>query len=395
MARLAPNQRARAVAESVTLAISARAAQLRSEGKDVVSLSAGEPDFPTPPAVAAAGIEAIETGKTRYTATSGMPELRRAATTWFSREFDLALRPEQVMASSGAKSALHMALTALVEPGDPVLLLAPHWVSYPDLVRVAGGVPITLPAVPEQGFVHTGAQLAYAAAEHGARGVILNFPNNPSGAVPTHEQVEGLVRAARDHGLWIVSDEIYGGMVYPGHQHVSPAHYDRDLEHTLVVNGATKSHSFTGWRLAFLAGPVDLIAAAGRIQSQVLGNPCTISQHAAIAVCEGDFTEERARRIHSFDERRQFLHKAINAIPTLSLALPAGAFYALVDASELTRRRGVDDAAIVRQLLDEELLAVVPGSAFGIPSFIRLSYAAAMPELRKGVERLQRFAEAQ
>jgi aspartate aminotransferase len=382
------------VAESATLAITARAAALRAAGRDVISLSAGEPDFPTPPEVARAGVAAIESGQTRYTATSGIPELRAAAAGWLQREFGVAYSAEEVMVCAGAKAGLHMALTTIVEPGDRVCLLAPLWVSYPDLVRVAGGEPVILDPVPEQGFVHTGAQLDAAARRSGARGVLLNFPNNPSGAVPTRAQVGELVDAALANGMWILSDEIYASMIYGDAQHTSPASFAAARAATLVVNGATKSHSFTGWRLAFLAGPAELIAAAGRIQSQVLGNPCTISQQAALAICNGDFRQELPRRLRAFDERRQLVVDQLSALADVRITPPQGAFYALADVREICRRRGADDVELARRLLEEEGLALVPGSAFAIPGFLRLSYAASMPQLRAGLERLRRFLQA-
>ncbi len=393
MAVLTPNARARAVVESATLAITARAAELRAAGHDVVSLSAGEPDFRTPDDVARAGISAIEEGQTKYTATSGLPALRKAATEWMHREFGLEYDPAEVMATAGAKAGLHMTLTALLEPGDRVLLPAPYWVSYPDLIRVAGGEPVDLAPVPEQGFVHTGAQIAAAAAETGARGIILNFPNNPSGAVPSREQMREIVDAIVERDMWIISDEIYAAVRYGENEHVSPASFAEARDRTVVVLGATKSHSFTGWRLAFVGGPQELIAAAGRIQSQVLGNPCTVSQHAAIAICKGDHRDELARRLDAFDERRLFLVEGINAIEGLSLAPPSGAFYALVDARPVCEQRGIDDLELSRRLLEDEYLAVVPGSAFAIPGFIRLSYAASVDRLQEGLERLRRFAE--
>ncbi len=387
-----PSARARAVAESVTLAISARAAELRAAGEDVISLSAGEPDFATPEPVRRAGIAAIESGATRYTATSGLPALRQAAAEWLA-QFDLRYDAERVMVCAGAKAALHMALTTLLEPGQPVCILAPYWVSYPDLVGVAGGRPVIVDPVPEQGFVHTGAQLDEAARSAGAAGVLLNYPNNPSGAVPTRAQLEDLVDAAVANDLWILSDEIYAGLIYGDRRHVSPAAIEAGAARTMVVNGATKSHSFTGWRLAFLAGDAEVIAAAGRIQSQVLGNPCTISQHAALEICALDYTEERAARMAAFGARRQLVIDEIAQLGELSLQAPGGAFYALVDARRMCARLQIDDLELSRRLLDEERLALVPGSAFAIPGFIRISYAAAIDELREGMARLRRFVE--
>lgn len=393
MSGLTCNARARAVVESATLAITARAGAMRAEGKDVVSLSAGEPDFATPKDVAAAGIQAITDGHTRYTATSGTPALRSAATSWLKQQFGLDYGTDQVMATAGAKAGLHMALSAIVEPDEAVCLLAPYWVSYPDLVQVAGGKPATAAPVPDQGFIHSGAQLDEVARQHSARGVILNYPNNPSGAVPSREQMKDIVDAAVANDLWIISDEIYATMLYDGAEHVSPAVFAEARERTLVVIGATKSHSFTGWRLAFLAGPAEIIAAAGRIQSQVIGNPCTISQHAALAICGGDHRDELTRRMREFDARRDYLIRSIAEIDGLDLAPPRGSFYALVDARALCEARSIDDVELAQQLLEREFVATVPGSAFAIPGFIRLSYATSMEELEKAMPRLRHYAE--
>ncbi|MBL8723041.1 MAG: pyridoxal phosphate-dependent aminotransferase [Planctomycetes bacterium] len=394
MAGLVPNARSRRVAESATLAISARAAAMAAKGLDVVSLGAGEPDFPTPGPIAEAGIRAIQQGKTRYTPAPGVPELRAAGAAWLSSTFGLSYTKDEVMVCAGAKAALHMALDAVVEPGDAVLILAPYWVSYPALVTLADGNPVVLPAVPEQGFVHDAATLAAAIRQHRARGLILNFPNNPSGAVPSRAQLQALVDTAAEHDLWILSDEIYSTLLYDGATHFSPAALPRGRERTLVVNGFTKSHTLTGWRTSFLAGPRAVIDAACRIQSQVLGNPCTISQEATLAACQQPLPDELARRMRAFDERRQYLVAEINRIPGMRLATPKGAFYALVDVRALAAQRGLDDVGICEQLLEKHLLAAVPGSAFAIPGFVRLSYAAAMEPLQKAVARLRAFAEA-
>ncbi|HEX5051094.1 MAG TPA: pyridoxal phosphate-dependent aminotransferase [Planctomycetota bacterium] len=393
MPGLVPNARSRKIEESATLAISAQAARMKQRGLDVVSLGAGEPDFPTPAPIAAAGIAAIEQGNTRYTPAPGTTELRAAGARWLERSFGIAYTQDEVMVCAGAKGALHMALDAIVEPGDPVLILAPYWVSYPALVTIADGVPIVLRAVPEQGFVHTAATIAAAAERHRARGMLLNFPNNPSGVVPTRAQMQSIVDVARAHDMWIVSDEIYATLLYDGAAHVSPAALPGGRERTVLVNGFTKSHSLTGWRTSFMAAPQPVIAAASRIQSQVLGNACTISQAAMLAACELDLPDERSRRMRAFDERRRYLVAEIARIPGLALTPPRGAFYALVDARELCARRGIDDVAMCEQLLERHLLAAVPGSAFAIPGFVRLSYAAEMPLLQKAVERLRAYAE--
>jgi aspartate aminotransferase len=394
MAGLVPNARSRRIEESATLAITAKAARLKAQGRDVVSLGAGEPDFATPAPIALAGVRAIEQGNTRYTPAPGVPELRAAGAKWLQAAFGLAYAAEEVMVCAGAKAALHMALDAVVEPGDAVLILAPYWVSYPALVTLADGVPVVLPAVPDRGFVHDATTIEAAVREHRAKGILLNFPNNPSGTVPTREQVQAIVDVCKRHDLWIVSDEIYATLLYDGAQHVSPASLPGGRERTIVVNGFTKSHTLTGWRTSFLAGPRAVVDACCRIQSQVLGNPCTISQAATLAACETPLPDEQTRRMRAFEERRRYLVDEINRIPGMALTAPRGAFYALVDVRPLCKQRGIDDVAVCERLLDRHLLAAVPGTAFAIPGFIRLSYAAAMDQLRAAVARLRAFAES-
>ena len=393
MAGLAPNARSRRIEESATLAISAQAARLRAAGKDVVSLGAGEPDFWTPGPIAEAGIRAIEQGNTRYTPAPGTPELRAAGANWLQRTFGLRYTADEVMVCAGAKAALHIALDTIVEPGDSVLILAPYWVSYPALVAMADGKPVVLPAVPDAGFIHTAAAIDAAAKQSRARGILLNFPNNPSGVVPTRAQLQAIVDVAVANDLWIVSDEIYSMLLYDDAEHFSPAALPGGHERTIVVNGFTKSHTLTGWRTSFLAGPRAIVDAACRIQSQVLGNPCTISQAATLAACEIPLPDEQTRRMLAFDERRRYLLREINTIPGMRLSVPKGAFYALVDVRELCKSRGIDDVTVCQQLLHQHLLAVVPGSAFAVPGFVRLSYAVAMEQLQKAIARLRDYAE--
>jgi aspartate aminotransferase len=393
MAGLAPNARSRRIEESATLAISAKAARMKAAGLDVVSLGAGEPDFPTPGPIGQAGIQAIEQGNTRYTPAPGVPELRAAGARWFGRTFGLDYTADEVMVCAGAKAALHMALDTVVTPGSKVLILAPYWVSYPALVTMADGVPIVVPAAVDRGFVHDVATVEAAVRQHDAKGIVLNWPNNPSGAVPHEADVRGIVDLAVRHDLWLLSDEIYATLLYDGARHVSPAALPGGRDRTLVVNGFTKSHTLTGWRTSFLAGPRGIIEAACRIQSQVLGNPCTISQAATLAACELPLPDEHARRMRAFDERRRYLIEQLNQIPGIKLAAPQGAFYALIDIRELCRKKGLDDVACCEQLLQRHLLAIVPGSAFAIPGFARLSYAAAMGQLQQAVARLRAFAE--
>lgn len=391
MSDLPLSARARAITDSITLAITARAQGMRAQGIDVVSLAAGEPDFPSPDEVCEAGIRAIREGQTRYTAASGMTDVRAAAAGWFRRQFDLPYETPNVMVTAGAKPALTLGLMTLCNEGDRVLLPAPFWASYTDIVQLAGGDPVVVPAVPEQGFIHHGRQIAQAAHEVGARGIVLNWPNNPSGAVPTREQVEEVVAAVLDCGMWIISDEIYARLIYDGLAHHSPAGCKGAFERTLVVNGGTKSHSMTGWRIGFLAGPRGVIEAAGRIQSQAIGNTCTIRQRAVLAVCNETDTSGLAKRLAAFDERRRYVCSAVNSIPGLRLATPHGAFYALIDARAVCALRRIDDIALAEHLLSEAKVAVIPGTPFAIPGFIRISYAASMREIEEGIRRIAAY----
>lgn len=393
MSALRPCARARAIQESATLAVTAKVAELKRQGKDVISLGAGEPDFPTPPPIAEAGVKAIQTGNTRYTAATGTAELRAAGAQWLTKQLGVAFAADEVIVTAGAKPALHMALMTLVERGDKVMIPSPYWVSYPDLVRIADGVPVELPAQPDQAFLPTGKQIDAWSKQHQAKGLILNYPNNPSGANPTRAQMAEIVAAAAANDLWILSDEIYFALLYDGATHVSPASVPGGRERTVVVSGGTKSHSLTGWRVGFLAAPAHIVATAGRVQSQVIGNPCTISQEAALAACRWDASTEIQKRVKAFDERRRYLVRELNEIPGLKLAPPKGAFYALVDVRELCKRAQCTDQQIAARLLEEHLLAVMPGSAFAIPGFIRLSYAASLQDLGKAVERIRAFVD--
>jgi len=392
MTGLVPNARSRLIKASATLAITDMAGQLRAQGHDVVSLGAGEPDFPTPEPIARAGIEAIEQHNYRYTSAAGTPELRQAGADWLASAFGLQYDKSEVMVTAGAKAALHMALATVIEPGDRVLVLAPYWVSYPALVTLAGGEPVVLPANPNRGFVHDEASIEALAKKHDTKGVIVNFPNNPSGAVPSKHDVEALVSVCQRRNMWIISDEIYSTLLYDDAKHISPANLAGGKERTIVVNGFTKSHTLTGWRTSFLAANKDIVATAARLQSQVLGNPCTISQAATLKACQQPLPEEHATRMKAFTERRDYLVKELNQLPGVSLATPRGSFYALMDIRPICEARDIDDVEACQQLLEKHHLALVPGSAFGIPGFVRASFAANMETLQKAVTRLSDWA---
>ena len=322
------------------------------------------------------------------------PNCAAAGAEWL-RTFGLEYDPSEVMVCAGAKAALHMALQAIVEPGDRVLVLAPHWVSYPALVALADGEPVVVEANPQRGFVHDAASIEKAVQKHAAKGVIVNFPNNPSGAVPGRNDVGALVDIAVRHDLWLLSDEIYATLLYDDAEHISPARLPGGHERTIVVNGFTKSHTLTGWRTSFLAAPADIVSTAARMQSQVLGNPCTISQAAMLAACRTPLPDDQTRRMAAFTERRDYLVEQLNALPGVSLASPRGSFYALIDIRQICERREIDDFAACNQLLETHHLALVPGSAFAAPGFVRASFAVSMQQLEEAVARIRAWVEAE
>ncbi len=394
MTGLVPNARSRLIEASATLAMTDMANKLRAAGRDVVSLGAGEPDFPTPEPIAKAGIEAIEQGNYRYTSAAGTPELRQAGAEWLSSNFDLDYSKDEVMVCAGAKAALHMSLAAIVEPGDRVLVLAPYWVSYPALITLADGEPVIVPPNPERRFVPDAAAIEAMAKEHNAAGVIINFPSNPSGAVPSKDDLQALVDVCARHDMWIISDEIYSTLLYDDAEHISPASLRGGRERTIVVNGFTKSHTLTGWRTSFLAASKDVVATAARLQSQVLGNPCTISQAAMLKACQLPLPDEHKRRMAAFIERRDYLVREVNQLSSVSLATPRGAFYALMDMRPICEARNITDLQACHELLEQHHLALVPGAAFGAPGFIRASFAANIDTLKKAVVRLAAWVGA-
>ncbi|PIE23915.1 MAG: aspartate aminotransferase [Planctomycetota bacterium] len=381
------------ISESTTLAITARAAKLRSEGRDVISLSAGEPDFQTPEIPSQGGIRAIKTGKTKYTAAAGLPLLRAAVARSLARDFGMKYSREEICITAGTKPAIHLSLLSLLEKGDRVIVMAPYWVSYPDLVRLAGGVPLLLQGHEEDDFLPDEAEIAKL-FEEGASGIILNSPCNPTGTVWPRERIASLVQLCEKHDAWILSDEIYGQILYDDAEHVSPAQLPGGRERTVVLNGFSKSFSMTGWRIGYLAAPENLTQSVIRAQSQMIGNPCTPSQHAALAALSEDSQASRLEMVEAFAERRAYMLDAIPKLPGFTLRAPEGAFYLFPGVQGALQKLGIDDVEFAKRLLDEALLAVVPGSAFGLPGHLRVSFASSIDDLQHAVERIESFLSA-
>jgi len=374
------------IAPSQTTAITDRAFELRAAGRDVISLSVGEPDFATPPHVIAATKAALDAGDTRYTPVPGTPALRRAAALHFERDLGIAVPPEQVIASAGGKQAIFHALLATLDPGDEVLIPSPWWVSYPEIVRFAGGTVVPLETGPASGYRITPAQLA-AAITPQTRWLLLNSPGNPTGAVYPVEELRALGEVLRRFPqVLVLSDDIYAPLRYLPGRHATLAAECPDLaERVLTVSGVSKSHAMTGFRIGLAAGPEWLVKAMGKLQSHSSGNPASISQAAAVAALEGpqDYLADWCAIMR---RRRDAVVAGINAVPGLSTPSPDGAFYCMVDAAPQMARFG-DDEALCLHLL-EHGVAVVPASAFGGRDGFRISFAAADEVLAEAVHRI-------
>ena len=386
-----------AISPSPTLAIDAKAKELRAGGRDVISFCAGEPDFVTPAYIRDAAHEALNLGLTKYTPASGTLDLRRAICDKLLRDNGLSYTPAQVIVSNGAKFSLYASLAALLNPGDEVLIPTPCWVSYPEMVRIAGGVPVFVPGDAKKGYVTEAEDIEPFVSER-TKALILNSPNNPNGCIWNRKQLEEIARLAVACGFYVISDEIYEKLIYDGEEHVSIASLGEDIfAQTLVVNGFSKSYAMTGWRLGYTAGPLEIIKAMGSLQSQVASCSNSIAQYAAVRAMtspEGEAEIERMRQ--AYDERRKHIVRRLNEIEGLSCMMPKGAFYAMMDVSGVF---GLYDGDIridssmtfAERLLERADVAVVPGSAFCTEGVCRMSYATSLDVIDRGVDRIAAF----
>ncbi len=379
-----PAGRIAAIGVSEILKITGQAMAMKRRGEDVIILGAGEPDFDTPDHIKEAAARAMAAGATKYTLLDGTPELKAAIRDKFKRDNGLDFAEGQVTVSAGAKQILFNAMMATLDPGDEVIIPAPYWVTYADIVLIAGGKPVVLPCTESAGFKLTADQLERAITAR-TRWVLFNSPSNPTGAAYSEAAYRPLLDILLRHPqVWLMVDDIYEHIVYDGFRFVTPAALEPGLhDRILTVNGVSKAYAMTGWRIGYAAGPKELIAAMAVVQSQSTSCPSSISQAAAVAALTGP-QDLLAERRNSFQARRDFVVTALNAIPGLSCRKPEGAFYTFASCAGLTS----DDAAFARHLLETARVAVVPGSAFGLAPYFRISYATGMGELQEACRRI-------
>jgi aspartate aminotransferase len=394
------SRRVATIAESATVAVDAKAKALKAAGEDVIGFGAGEPDFPTPAYIVDAAAAACHQPRFhRYSPTAGLPELRAAIAAKTARDSGLRVEPSQVLVTNGGKHAVFQAFAALLDPGDEVLVPAPYWVTYPEAVALAGGVPVEVPTDASTGF-RAGVEQLEAATTSRTKLLVFVSPSNPTGAVYPPAEVEAIGRWAAERGLWVLTDEIYEHLVYGEARFASmPVVVPELAERCVVVNGVAKTYAMTGWRVGWLVGPADVVAAATNLQSHATSNVANVSQAAALAAVSGDLQAVAEMRA-AFDRRRQRMVELLRGIPGVSCVEPQGAFYAFpslegVLGRELRGRLPMTTLELADLILEEAKVAVVPGEAFGAPGYLRLSYALGDDDLVEGVTRLGKLlAEA-
>jgi len=382
------SQRLANVCESQTVALNSLMAKMRREGKDVVALGAGEPDFDTPDFIKEEAIAAIRQGFTKYTPADGILELREAVCNWLKDEYNADYQANEVIITNGAKHAVYEGILAVVDPGDEVLLPAPYWVSYPEQIKMAGGVEKILDTKKEDGYKITPQQLEKAITSK-TRLLILNSPNNPSGAVYSEAELAGLAAVIKKTGIYVLSDEIYDTIIYDQKKFTSMIKYREIRDQLLLVNGVSKSFAMTGWRIGYLAAHKDIVNAVKRYQGHSTSNPTSVSQKAALAGLLGkkDFLAVMNK---AFTERRNYVHQRLTAIPGVSCMLPQGAFYAFPDFSFYYGKKGIQGSNdLCSYLLEQFNVALVPGMAFGMENNTRLSFATSMQALVKALDRIE------
>ncbi|MBQ1942765.1 MAG: pyridoxal phosphate-dependent aminotransferase [Clostridia bacterium] len=388
-------KRAAAIAPSMTLEITAKAKQMKNQGISVVSFGAGEPDFNTPEPILFAAQQAMEQGFTKYTPASGMPELKQAIAEKLKRENGLEYTADQIVVSNGAKHSLYNVMQAIVEDGDEVIIPAPYWLTYPELVKLCNGVVVSVTTRVENDFKITAEEFEGAITSK-TKAIILNSPNNPTGAVYSKEELYSLAEIAIKHNVFVISDEIYEKLIYDGKEHVSIATHSAEMKDlTIIINGMSKAFSMTGWRIGYLAAPLDIVAGINSIQSHETSNPCSVAQAASVAAFHMDDNFIKEMR-NVFDDRRIYAINRIRAIKGLDCLVPQGAFYIMVNVSAFYGKT-VDGITINGSLSFAKAMlnrgvAVIPGEPFEADDYVRLSYAIDKAEIEIGLDRIEKFA---
>ena len=374
------------VPPSITLAIAAKAKAMRAEGIDVCSLSTGEPDFDTPEHIKAAAKQALDAGKTKYGPVAGEPLLKAAIARKLQSDNNLHYQPENIIVTNGGKHSLYNLMMALIEPGDEVIIPAPYWLSYPEMVKLASGKPVIVRTDASTGYKITPEQLNRAITPK-TKLFVLNSPSNPTGMVYTRAEIQALAEVIVDRDILVVSDEIYEKIIYDGAEHVSIGSLGQEIfDRTIISSGFAKGYSMTGWRIGYLAGPIELIKATSTIQGHSTSNVCTFAQYGAIAALESSQESVEKMRL-AFADRREVIFELLDAIPGISCIKPDGAFYMFVNIS----KTGMSSLEFCDAFLEQQQVAVIPGIAFGADDHIRLSYATDLGTIKKAVERLDKF----
>ncbi len=389
------SKKAENISPSITLEITAKAKALKNEGIDVVSFGAGEPDFNTPQNIINAAIKAMEEGKTKYTPAGGILELKEVICKKFKKDNNLEYKTNQITISTGAKQCLANVFMAILNPGDEVLIPVPYWVSYPELVKLADGVPVFVETVKENNYKYTIEDLEKCVTNK-TKAILLNSPNNPTGTIYHEEELKEIASFAKKHDMFIVSDEIYEKLIYDNEEHISIASLSEDAyKRTIVINGVSKTYAMTGWRLGYVAADEKVTKLMISIQSHMTSNVNSITQYAAIEAISGP-EEELGKMVKEFENRRNFMLDKLSKINELSVLRPNGAFYIMVNIEKYlnTTFKGnsiTNSVEFSKVLLEEEKVAVIPGSGFGLENYIRLSYATSMDIIEKGIDRLSIF----
>ena len=389
------SRKAQAIEPSLTLAITAKAKEMKEKGIDVISFSAGEPDFNTPKNIINAAIKAMEDGNTKYTSVNGILKLREAICKKFKDDNGLEYNPSQIVVSTGAKQSLANTFLAILNPGDEVIVSTPYWVSYPELIKLADGKPVFVEGDEKSNYKFTKENLEKAVTAK-TKAIVLNTPNNPTGTIYNKEELEVIADFAKKYDIIIISDEMYEKLIYDNENHISIASLSKDAyERTIVINGLSKSYAMTGWRIGYCAASEKIAKLMISIQSHVTSNVCSITQYAALEALNGP-QDEITKMINEFEKRRNYMINRIESIDNLSIVKPKGAFYIMINienclGKEINGKILNDSMEFCASLLENEKLAVIPGKAFGLNNYIRVSYATSMEAIKEGLNRIESF----